>query len=129
MKENNGGSKIEFTSLNNSFSNNFIKSLPHLTRLDLTANEKLVVELVLSFTHKGLDFYMNHATIAEYLALGNTKTKTKSAGNFISKLRKKGYIETVTTHNYNGNNGGLSTTITVNETFLEAQFHAVFTPI
>lgn len=72
---------------------------------------------------------MNHATIAEYLALGDTKTKAKSVGNIIAKLRKKGYIETVTTHNYNGKNGGSSTTIIVNEMFFEAQLYAAFNSI
>ncbi|GEM_PF-3868494 len=120
---------MEFKSLNDVFSNNFIKSLPHLTRLDLTANEIKIIELVLSFTHKGLDFYMNHATIADYLVLKETKTKAKSVGNIIAKLRKKGYIETVTTHNYNGKNGGSSTIITVNEAYLEEQLHAVFSSI
>lgn len=119
---------MEFKSLNDAFTNNFIKSLPHLTRLNLTANEKLIIELVLSFKREGLDFYMNHSTITEYLVVGNTKTKAKSVGNIIAKLRKKGYIETVTTHNYNGKNGGSSTTITVNETYLEAQLNAVFNP-
>src|SRR5690606_3343118 len=63
------------------------------------------------------------------LALGDTKTKAKSVGNIIAKLRKKGYITTVTSHNFNGKNGGSSTTITVNETFLEAQLHAAFNAV
>ncbi|MFT3793289.1 hypothetical protein [Flavobacterium sp.] len=120
---------MEFKSLNDAFANSFIKSLPHLTRLDLTANEIKIIELVLSYTRNGQDFYMNHKTLADYLVLGNTKSKAKSVGNIIAKLRKKCYIETVTTHNYNGKNGGSSTTITVNETFLEAQFNAVFNPV
>lgn len=120
---------MQFISLEHAFSQDFIKSLPHLTWLKLTANEKLIIELVLSFKRKGLDFYMNHAAIAEYLVLSNTKTKAKSVGNIIGRLKKKGYIETVTTHNYNGKNGGSSTTIAINDAFLEAQLHAVFNPV
>jgi len=51
-EENNGISKMEFKSLNDAFSNNFIKSLPHLIRLDLTANEKLIkLEKLLDVLH------------------------------------------------------------------------------
>ena len=114
---------MEFISLNDAFATNFIKSLPQLTRLDLTANEIKLIELVLSYTRNGQNFYMNHTTLADYLVLGQTKTKAKSVGNIVSKLRKKGYIEAVTSHNFNGKNGGSSTTITVNETFLEVQLN------
>ncbi|NMH28062.1 hypothetical protein [Flavobacterium silvaticum] len=117
---------MEFTSLNDAFSNHFIKSLPHLTRLDLTANEIKIIELVLSYTRNGQQFYMNHSEIAKHLVLKDTKTKAKSVGNLISKLKKKGYVTTVTSHNFNGKNGGSSTTIRVNEAFLERQLYNVF---
>jgi hypothetical protein len=120
---------MQFISLEHAFKQDYIKSLPHLTWLDLTANEKLLIELVFSYRRSGLDFYMNYVDIADRLALNDTKSKAKSVGNIIAKLRKKGYIETVTTHNYNGKNGGSSTTITVNETFLEAQLNAIFNPV
>ena len=129
VKENNGISKMEFKSLNDSFSNHFIKSIPVLTRLNLTANEIKLIELVLSYTRnekKKQTFYMNHSEIAEHLVVRDTLTKAKSVGNIIGKLKKKGYIDTVTIPNFNGQNGGSSTTITVNETFLEAQLHAAF---
>jgi hypothetical protein len=120
---------MQFISLEHAFKQDYIKSLPHLTWLDLTANEKLLIELVFSYRRSGLDFYMNYVDIADRLVLNDTKSKAKSVGNIIAKLRKKGYIETMTTHNYNGKNGGSSTTITVNETFLEAQLHAAFNAV
>ncbi|MBD3581319.1 hypothetical protein [Flavobacterium selenitireducens] len=117
---------MEFKSLNDAFATSFIKSLPQLTRLDLTGNEIKILELVLSYTRNGQNFYMNHTTLADYLVMGQTKTKAKSVGNIIANLKKKGYVSTVTTPNYNGKNGGSSTSITVNEAFLQAQLHAVF---
>lgn len=119
---------MEFKSLNDAFNYNYIKSLPHLTWLDLTANEKLLIELVLSFTHKGLLFYMNHSTIADYLVLKDTKTKAKIVGNIISELQKKGYLTKEQTFNYNGKKGGSSVTLLVDEVYLEERLHAVFNP-
>lgn len=81
------------------------------------------------YEKKKQTFYMNHSEIAEYLVVRDTLTKAKSVGNIIGKLKKKGYIDTVTTPNFNGQNGGSSTTITVNETFLEAQLHAAFNAV
>lgn len=120
---------MEFKSLNDAFATSFIKSLPHFTRLDLTANEIKIIELVLSFTHQGLNFYMNYATIAEYLLLNDTKTKAKTVGNIIGRLKKKGYISKVQTYNYNGKNGGSSVTLVVDEAYLEQQLHAAFNPV
>lgn len=117
---------MQFISLEHAFSQDFIKSLPHLTWLKLSANEKLIIELILSFKRQGNDFFMNHATVAEYLVLGNTKTKAKSVGNIISKLKKKGYITTSQSHNYNGKNGGSSSTIVVDEVFLEQKLKEAF---
>jgi len=120
---------MEFKSLSDALSNNFIKSLPHLTRLDLTGNEIKIIELVLSFTQNGLNFYMNHAAIADYLVLKDTKTKAKSVGNIIGCLKRKGYISSTQSFNFNGKNGGSSATIIVNEAFLEAHLHAAFNPV
>lgn len=120
---------MNFTSLNDALSKNFIKSLPHLTRLDLSANEIKLIELILSFTEKGNVFYMNYSNIAEYLHLGNTKNKSKSVGNIVAKLKSKGYIISKTTHNFNGKNGGSSSNLKVDETFLEGQLHAFFNPV
>lgn len=119
---------MEFKSLNDAFTNNFIKSLPHLTWLDLTANEKLLIELVLSFTHKELPFYMNHSLIADYLALKDTKNKAKTVGNIIRELLKKGYLTKQQTFNYNGKKGGSSVTLLVDEVYLEERLHDVFNP-
>jgi len=119
---------MEFKSLNDAFTNNFIKSLPHLTRLDLSANQIKLIELVLSYTRNGQSFYMNHSDIAEYLVLKSTKTKAKSVGNIIRQLKKKGYVNKTQTHNFNGKNGGSSVTITVDENYLEQQLNAVFNP-
>jgi aspartyl aminopeptidase len=69
---------------------------------------------------------MNYTDIAEYLVLNNTPSKAKIVGNIIKSLKKKGYITTNQTHNYNGKNGGSSTVITVNENFLEQLLLAVF---
>lgn len=120
---------MQFNSLNDAFSNHFIKSIPVLTRLDLTANEIKLIELVLSYTHNNQDFYMDYVDIADHLVLKDTKTKAKSVCNIVGSLKKMGYINTINTSNYNGRNGGSSTTITVNETFLEAQLNAVFNPV
>lgn len=120
---------MNFTSLDDVLSKNFIKSLPHLTRLDLNANEIKLIELVLSFTRKGNQFYMNYADIAEYLHLGDTKTKAKTVGNIVLSVKAKGYIITDTTHNFNGKNGGSSANLKVDEIFLERQLHAFFNPL
>ncbi|AXG73849.1 hypothetical protein DVK85_06190 [Flavobacterium arcticum] len=120
---------MNFTSLHDALSKNFIKSLPHLTRLDLSANEIKLIELVLSFTEKGNEFYMNYSNIAEYLHLGNTKNKAKSVGNIVAKAKAKGYITSETIHNFNGKNGGSSANLKVNMIFLESQIHAAFNPV
>lgn len=96
---------MNFTSLDESLHKGFIKSLPHLTRLDLNANEIKLIELVLSFTRHGNQFYMNYADIAEYLHLGDTKNKAKSVGNIVLRVKAKGYIITDTSYNFNGKNG------------------------
>lgn len=121
-----GISKMKFTSLNEAFANSFIKSLPVLTRLNLTANEIKLIELVLSYTRNGQDFFMNYAAIADYLVVGNTKDKAKTVGNIVRSLKKKGYITTIQTHNFNGKNGGSSVKIAVDENYLEQQLHRIF---
>jgi len=119
---------MNFTSLDDALSKSFIKSLPHLTRLDLSANEIKLIELVLSFTEKGNEFYMNYSNIANYLHLGNTKNKAKSVSNIVAKAKAKGYITSETTHNFNGKNGGSSANLKVNKIFLETQIHEAFNP-
>jgi len=120
---------MNFTSLDDALSKNFIKSLPHLTRLDLSANEIKLIELILSFTEKGNQFYMSYSNIAEYLHLGNTKNKAKSVGNIVAKAKSKGYITSQTTHNFNGKNGGSSANLKVDKIFLETQIHVSFNPV
>lgn len=61
--------------------------------------------------------------------MGNTKSKAKSVGNIVAKVKAKGYITSETTHNFNGKNGGSSTNLKVNKVFLESQIHKVFNPI
>lgn len=119
---------MNFTSLDDALSKNFIKSLPHLTRLNLNANEIKLIELVLSFTRNGNQFYMNYADIAAYLHLGDTKNKAKSVGNIVLNTKAKGYVITDTTHNFNGKNGGSSANLKVDEVFLERQLNAFFNP-
>ena len=120
---------MNFTSLDDALSKNFIKSLPHLTRLDLSANEIKLIELVLSFTEKGNEFYMNYSNIANYLYLSNTKNKAKSVGNIVAKAKAKGYIVSEITHNFNGKNGGSSANLKVNKILLETQIHKAFNPV
>ena len=127
-KENNGISKMEFTSLKQMYNNN-IQSFPELTHLDLSANQIKLIELVLSYTRKGKNFYMNHTAIADRLVIKKTDNRAKTVGNIIGQLKKKGYITTIQTFNYNGKNGGSSVTLTVDEVYLEQQLRAAFNSV
>jgi len=95
-------------------------------QIQYPANQIKLIELVLSYTRKGNDFYMNHTAIADHLVIGKTVNRAKTAGNIIGQLKKKGYITTTLTHNYNGKNGGSSLTIKVDETFLEQMLQVAF---
>lgn len=117
---------MKFTSLKKEFESNYIKSLPVFTHLNLTANEIKLIELVHSYQRERKTFYMNHEDIADYLVINRGKTKRKVVGNIIGTVKRKGYITTITTHNFNGKNGGSSTTIEVNEAFLESELHKIF---
>lgn len=99
----------------------FIKSYPALLKLPITVSEKSLIELVLSFTDKGNDFYMNYIDIAPYLNF----SKVQSVKNVIFNLRKKGYITTMQSHNYNGSAGGSSTSIVINEDLINLQLKAI----
>lgn len=117
---------MEFKSLEEAFTSQFIKSIPHLTRLALTANEIKIIELVLSFRRNGMDFYMNYKNIAEYLVIGDTKHKAKSVGNIIRKLEKKKILMKDTTSNFNGANGGSSAKLYIDEPLLDKLLQEVF---
>ncbi len=116
---------MKFTSLNQMYEK-YIQSFPELTHLDLTANQIKLIELVLSYTRTGNSFYMNYIDIADHLVIGKTDNRTKIVGNIVSQLKNKGYITTDNTPNFNGKNGGSSTTITVNEVYLEQMLLAAF---
>ena len=95
----------------------FIKSYPALLHLPITVSEKSLIELVLSFTDKGNLFYMNYKDIAPYLSFSNVQ----SVKNVISNLRRKGYINTKQSYNFNGSTGGSSTSIEVNQDLINNQ--------
>jgi ribosomal protein S8 len=99
----------------------FIKSYSALLKLPITVSEKSLMELVLSYTDKGNTFYMNYKDIAPYLSF----SKVQSVKNVIYSLRKKGYINTKQSHNFNGFKGGSSTSIIVNEDLIELQLKSI----
>lgn len=99
----------------------FIKSYPALLKLPITISEKSFLELVLSFTDKGNTFYMNYNAIAQYLGFQNVQ----SVKNVAHSLRKKGYITTNQSHNFNGSAGGSSTSIVINEELINLQLKSI----
>jgi hypothetical protein len=92
----------------------FIKSYPMLSRLPISSKQKDIIELILSYQHNGREFYMNYSDIAEIVYMKNSNVVKVN----ISALNKLGYISTVNTKNYNGKNGGSSTSIKVNEDYI-----------
>lgn len=92
----------------------FIMSFPPLSKLPINSSEKSLIELVLSYTDNKQLFYMNYKDIAPYVGF----SKPQSVKNLICNLRKKGYISSKQSHNYNGSTGGSSTSIVVNEDFI-----------
>jgi hypothetical protein len=118
---------MKFTSLKDAYQN-YIQSFPEFTHLDLTPNEIKLIELILSYTRTGGQFYMNYTDIADYLYVSKGKNKAKTVERIVRGLNKAGYIIKETTHNFNGRNGGSSANMRVNEAFLEEQLHKVFNP-
>ena len=92
----------------------YIKSYPILKQLPNIQNLEIdILQLVLSFTDNNQDFHMNYSKIS--LILSSTEGTIK---NTISKLKKKDYIQTKHTSNYNGKDGGSSTSIKVNMDYI-----------
>lgn len=118
---------MKFTSLQDAYKN-YIQSFPEFTHLDLTANEIKLIELILSYTRRDLNFYMNYSDIADYLVVSKGKNKAKVIEKIVRSLTTKGYIIKDTKHNYNGKQGGSSTTMQIDESFLEEQLHRAFNP-
>lgn len=118
---------MNFKSLNESQNRGFIKSLPILKQLDLTANEIFLIELALHYQRLGTGLYMNYKNIANYLVIDRTKPNfVKVVGNITNSLKKKGYILKNNSSNYNGYNGGSSTQIIVDEEFIEFKLREAF---
>lgn len=86
----------------------FVKSYSMLTKLKITKSEKELIELVLSFTIDGKDFYMNQSDIADRLGVD-----IKSVTNMVWRLKKIKYISGKK-KNF-GVGRGSSTTLTVND--------------
>ncbi|MEC4005517.1 hypothetical protein OX283_012675 [Flavobacterium sp. SUN052] len=99
----------------------FVKSFPQLSKLPITISEKSLIELVLSYTDNGQLFYMNYKDIAPYIGF----SKPQSVKNLVHTLRKKGYITSKQSHNFNGSTGGSSTSIVVNEDFINKQLSSI----
>jgi hypothetical protein len=87
----------------------FIKSYPILGKLDITPLDRLLIELVLSYQDNKQELYMNYRKVAETLCVGRQSIK-----NSVCRLKKKGYIITDNTTNYNGSTGGSSTKLFTN---------------
>lgn len=99
----------------------FIMSFPPLSKLPINSSEKSLIELVLSYTDNKQLFYMNYKDIAPYIGF----SKPQSVKNLIYNLRKKGYISSKQSHNYNGSTGGSSTSIVVNEDFINQLLRSI----
>jgi hypothetical protein len=91
----------------------YIKSYPILKQLNIKPLELDILQLVLSYTDNDKVFFMSHDKIANILS-----STESSIGNTISKLKKKNYIITYHSTNYNGKDGGSSTTIKVNMEYI-----------
>lgn len=89
----------------------FIKSYPILKKILKENNQIEVLQLALSYHYNEQVLYLNHKTIAEIF-----NCKTQSIRNTVNDLVKKGFISTTIKSNYNGVNGGSSSTIIVNIT-------------
>jgi hypothetical protein len=89
---------------------NYIKSYPILKKLFKAQLNISIIELILSYTSNGLEFYMNYKNIAEILS-----TKEQSIRNTIKSLSQQGYLITDNVKKYNNKSGvgGSSTKIVV----------------
>ena len=87
----------------------FIKSYPILGKLDITPIDRLLIEVILSYQDNKQELYMNYRKLAETLCVGRQSIK-----NSVCRLKKKGYINTDNTTNYNGSTGGSSTKLFIN---------------
>ena len=87
----------------------FIKSFPILNKLNIRPTEVKIIELVLSYQDNNQQFFMNYSDIAELLVIGKQTVK-----DCVSRLKKLTYLTTKNSSNYNGKDGGSSTTLFVN---------------
>jgi hypothetical protein len=91
----------------------YIKSYPILKQLPITPIQIEILQLVLSYQSNNQDFHMGYDKIAQILS-STTNSITKN----ISILNKNNYIQTNHTSNYNGKDGGSSTSIKVNMDYI-----------
>jgi hypothetical protein len=94
---------------------NFVKSYWELRQLPLSLNEITALELILSYTDQGQEFWMSDEKIGEFI-----KMTAKSTNNLIAGLVKKGYLSTNTTSNQGKGYGGKTRKIKVNLDFINA---------
>lgn len=100
----------ELEKIQNKFSKiNYIKSYPILSKLEISQNEKNLIELVYSYNSNNKSFFMNYNEIAEILNI-----KIQSVKNLVTNLKKIGYLITENKPNFNGVNGGSSTSMVIN---------------
>jgi hypothetical protein len=87
----------------------FIKSYPILNKVFSKHSEVKLIELILSYQDNDKEFYMGYGNIGEILSL-----KTQSVKDIVCRLNKRGIITSTNSKNYNGINGGSSSTLYVN---------------
>jgi DNA-binding Lrp family transcriptional regulator len=85
-----------------------------LNRLNISDVQKSFIELVLSFQHKDLEFYMEYSDIAELIGI-----KTQSVSNLVKKLKSNNFI-TTKKKSFHKNNKfiGSKSLIKVNEDYI-----------
>ena len=91
----------------------YIKSYPILKKLNLSPLKIDIIQLILSYQSNNQKFYMDYGKIADILS----STRNSITKN-ISELNVSNYIETIHSSNFNGKNGGSSTTIKVNMDYI-----------
>ncbi len=101
-------------------STNFVKSYPILNQLDISGSSLKLIELVLSYKDNGNDFFMKYSSIAEILNI-----KIQSTKDLVCKLKRYGYLTTIHSPNFNGVDGGSSTTLIVDEDFIIKQLYKI----
>ena len=88
----------------------FIKSYPILNKINgIRLNDIRLLELVLSYQENDKEFYMGYDNIGKILSLG-----TQTVKDIVCRLNKSGVITSTNSKNYNGTNGGSSSTLYVN---------------